>query len=64
MTTLVDPQQVSGGEHEHGHLEELRTDPIALSNRRKIMTKQAGTTTARRCWAATRFSDWPPHVIQ
>ncbi|MFE7415942.1 cytochrome P450 [Rhodococcus sp. NPDC057529] len=27
------PQRVSGGEHEHGHLEELRTDPIALMRR-------------------------------
>ncbi len=24
---------MSGGEHEHGHLEELRTDPIALMRR-------------------------------
>ncbi|MEV6068612.1 cytochrome P450 [Nocardia sp. NPDC052001] len=31
--TLVKPQQVSGGEHEHGHLEEFRTDPIALMAR-------------------------------
>ncbi|SEC49293.1 cytochrome P450 [Rhodococcus koreensis] len=30
---LVTPQRVSGGEHEHGHLEELRTDPIALMRR-------------------------------
>ncbi|MEE2060611.1 cytochrome P450 [Rhodococcus artemisiae] len=29
----VAPPRVSGGEHEHGHLEELRTDPIALMNR-------------------------------
>ncbi|MDF3312547.1 cytochrome P450 [Rhodococcus sp. T2V] len=27
------PQRVSGGEHEHGHLDELRTDPIALMRR-------------------------------
>ena len=33
MTTLVEPRRVSGGEHEHGHLEELRTDPIALMRR-------------------------------
>jgi len=30
---LATPQRVSGGEHEHGHLEELRTDPIALMRR-------------------------------
>ncbi|WP_287217445.1 cytochrome P450 [Rhodococcus sp. (in: high G+C Gram-positive bacteria)] len=30
---LVAPKVVSGGEHEHGHLEELRSDPIALMNR-------------------------------
>ncbi len=33
MTTLVSPPRVSGGEHEHGHLEELRTDPIGLLRR-------------------------------
>ena len=33
MTTIVEPRRVSGGEHEHGHLEELRTDPIALMRR-------------------------------
>jgi sterol 14-demethylase len=31
--TMVAPQRVSGGEHEHGHLEELRTDPIGLMQR-------------------------------
>ncbi|TQM33325.1 cytochrome P450 [Nocardia bhagyanarayanae] len=31
--TLVKPQRVSGGEHEHGHLEEFRSDPIALMRR-------------------------------
>jgi sterol 14-demethylase len=31
--TLLQPQRVSGGEQEHGHLEELRTDPIALMRR-------------------------------
>ncbi|WP_040792415.1 cytochrome P450 [Nocardia paucivorans] len=31
--TLVKPPRVSGGEHEHGHLEEFRTDPIALMRR-------------------------------
>ncbi|MFC8529611.1 cytochrome P450 [Nocardia sp. NPDC057227] len=29
----VKPRRVSGGEHEHGHLEEFRTDPIALMKR-------------------------------
>lgn len=33
MTTVVSPPRVSGGEHEHGHLEELRTDPIGLLRR-------------------------------
>ncbi|MEV0030101.1 cytochrome P450 [Nocardia sp. NPDC050793] len=31
--TPVKPQRVSGGEHEHGHLEEFRSDPIALMRR-------------------------------
>ncbi|MFC9663911.1 cytochrome P450 [Nocardia sp. NPDC127606] len=31
--TLVKPQRVSGGEDEHGHLAEFRTDPIALMRR-------------------------------
>ncbi|MFE5288264.1 cytochrome P450 [Nocardia sp. NPDC056611] len=31
--TQVKPRAVSGGEHEHGHLEEFRTDPIALMAR-------------------------------
>ncbi|NNH68409.1 cytochrome P450 [Nocardia uniformis] len=31
--TLVKPQRVSGGGGEHGHLEEFRTDPIALMGR-------------------------------
>ena len=31
--TAVAPPRVSGGEHEHGHLEELRTDPIGLMKR-------------------------------
>lgn len=31
--TLLKPQRVSGGEHEHGHLNEFRTDPIALMRR-------------------------------
>ncbi|MEE2035396.1 cytochrome P450 [Rhodococcus chondri] len=33
MTTVVEPKRVSGGEQQHGHLEELRTDPIALMRR-------------------------------
>jgi sterol 14-demethylase len=33
MTTITAPPRVSGGEHEHGHLEELRTDPIGLLRR-------------------------------
>jgi sterol 14-demethylase len=31
--TLREPRQVSGGDTEYGHLEELRTDPIALMSR-------------------------------
>jgi sterol 14-demethylase len=31
--TLPEPPQVSGGAAEHGHLDELRTDPIALMRR-------------------------------
>ncbi|WP_439098545.1 cytochrome P450 [Amycolatopsis vastitatis] len=30
---MLEPRQVSGGEAEHGHLEELRTDPIGLMRR-------------------------------
>ncbi|MCU1600317.1 MAG: cytochrome [Frankiales bacterium] len=33
MSTITSPPRVSGGEHEHGHLEELRTDPIGLLRR-------------------------------
>jgi sterol 14alpha-demethylase len=32
MTTAIVPR-VSGGEEEHGHLEEFRTDPIGLMQR-------------------------------
>ena len=32
MTVATAPR-VSGGEQEHGHLEEFRTDPIALMQR-------------------------------
>ncbi|MEU7218512.1 cytochrome P450 [Nocardia iowensis] len=31
--TLVTPQRVSGGQQEHGHLEEFRSDPIGLMRR-------------------------------
>ncbi|WP_328405517.1 cytochrome P450 [Nocardia sp. NBC_00403] len=31
--TLVKPRRVSGGEHEHGHLDEFRVDPLALMRR-------------------------------
>ncbi|WP_067472566.1 cytochrome P450 [Nocardia amamiensis] len=31
--TLVTPPRVSGGDHEHGHLEEFRVDPIGLMRR-------------------------------
>jgi sterol 14-demethylase len=33
MTALTDVQWVSGGDGEHGHLEEFRTDPIGLMRR-------------------------------
>ncbi|MEW5811148.1 MAG: cytochrome P450 [Actinomycetota bacterium] len=33
MTTTTDVRRVSGGEEEHGHLEEFRTDPIGLMKR-------------------------------
>jgi sterol 14-demethylase len=33
MTTIAAPPRVSGGEGEHGHLDELRTDPIGLMRR-------------------------------
>ena len=33
MTAVKDVQRVSGGEEEHGHLEEFRTDPIGLMQR-------------------------------
>ena len=32
-TTATTPRMVSGGEQEHGHLQELRTDPIGLLRR-------------------------------
>lgn len=33
LMTLVTPQRVSGGQREHGHLEEFRSDPIGLMRR-------------------------------
>ena len=33
MTTTAIVPRVSGGEEEHGHLEEFRTDPIGLMQR-------------------------------
>ena len=30
MTALTKPRRVSGGDGEHGHLDELATDPISL----------------------------------
>lgn len=33
MTTSTVVPRVSGGEEEHGHLEEFRTDPIGLMQR-------------------------------
>ncbi|MFI6429291.1 cytochrome P450 [Rhodococcus oryzae] len=41
--SLQNPQRVSGGEHEHGHLEELRTDPIALMRRVREECGDVGT---------------------
>lgn len=33
MTAIKEVQRVSGGDEEHGHLEEFRTDPIGLMKR-------------------------------
>jgi sterol 14alpha-demethylase len=41
--TIVKPSMVSRGEHEHGHLEELRTDPIALMQRVREECGDVGT---------------------
>ncbi|GAB3687290.1 cytochrome P450 [Saccharopolyspora tripterygii] len=41
--TLLAPKQVSGGHDEHGHLEELRTDPIALMRRVREECGDVGT---------------------
>ena len=43
MTTITLPPRVSGGEGEHGHLEELRTDPIGLLRRVYAECGQVGT---------------------
>jgi len=45
MTTIVDgrvPPQVSGGEDEHGHLEELRRDPLGLMARTRAECGDVG----------------------
>ncbi|TDC90537.1 cytochrome P450 [Saccharopolyspora aridisoli] len=42
MTSLA-PGRVSGGQDEHGHLEELRTDPIALMRRVREECGDVGT---------------------
>ena len=42
-TTAARPRRVSGGEHEHGHLEELRTDPIGLLRRVREECGEVGT---------------------
>ncbi|GGN82288.1 cytochrome P450 [Nocardia rhizosphaerihabitans] len=41
--TLVIPRRVSGGEDEHGHLAEFRTDPIALMRRVRAECGDVGT---------------------
>ncbi|MFI6044054.1 cytochrome P450 [Nocardia sp. NPDC051321] len=41
--TLVKPQRVSGGADEHGHLDEFRTDPIALMRRVRAECGDIGT---------------------
>jgi sterol 14-demethylase len=43
MTALKEVQRVSGGEEEHGHLEEFRTDPIALMQRIRDECGDVGT---------------------
>ncbi|HUR13352.1 MAG TPA: cytochrome P450 [Mycobacteriales bacterium] len=42
-TTAARPQRVSGGDHEHGHLEELRTDPIGLLRRVRAECGEVGS---------------------
>ncbi|WP_336082955.1 cytochrome P450 [Nocardia sp. SSK8] len=41
--TLVEPRRVSGGADEHGHLDEFRTDPIALMRRVRAECGDVGT---------------------
>jgi sterol 14-demethylase len=41
--TMVAPKRVSGGQHEHGHLDELRTDPIGLMQRVHAECGEVGT---------------------
>ena len=41
--TVATTTRVSGGEHEHGHLEEFRTDPIALMQRVRAECGDVGT---------------------
>ncbi len=41
--TLPQPTQVSGGKSTHGHLEELRTDPIGLMHRVRAECGDVGT---------------------
>ncbi|MFI6170584.1 cytochrome P450 [Nocardia sp. NPDC051052] len=41
--TLVKPQRVSGGADKHGHLDEFRTDPIALMRRVRAECGDIGT---------------------
>lgn len=40
--TLVKPLRVSGGDHEHGHLEEFRVDPLALMRRVRVECGDVG----------------------
>jgi sterol 14-demethylase len=40
---VLEPQQVSGGAAEHGHLEELRADPIGLMRRVRAECGDVGT---------------------
>lgn len=43
MTTTTAPPRVSGGQGEHGHLEELRTDPIGLLRRVRAECGEVGS---------------------
>jgi sterol 14-demethylase len=42
-TTAARPRRVSGGDHEHGHLEELRTDPLGLLRRVRAECGEVGS---------------------